>query len=89
MKNLNMKQKLATISNWFKSLPKLEKPIVVTMLIIIKIVVPTAILIIAVYKYAEYKTKKKINEETAGNDIMIQVKRLRHIRTMKTCQMKS
>ena len=68
MKNLNMKQKLATISNWFKSLPKLEKPIVVIMLIIIKIVVPTAILIVAVYKYAEYKTKKKINEETAGND---------------------
>lgn len=68
MKKLNMKQKLATISDWFKSLPKLEKPIVVIILIIIKIVVPTAILVVAVYKYAEYKTKKKINEETAGND---------------------
>ena len=33
MKNLNMKQKLATISNWFKSLPKLEKPIIVILIV--------------------------------------------------------
>ena len=75
MKKLNVKDRLVVIWKWFKSLPKLEKPIYFLtticteiMLIIIKIVVPTAILIVAVYKYAEYKTKKKINEETAGND---------------------
>ena len=68
MEKLNVKDRLVVIWKWFKSLPKWVKPIVIIALIVIKVVVPTAILVAAVYKYAEYKTKKKINEETAGND---------------------
>ena len=64
MKKLNTKQKIVVIWKWFKSLPKWAKPIVIITIIIIKVVVPTAILVVAVYKYAEHKTAKKIKEET-------------------------
>lgn len=61
---LNTKQKLAVIWKWFKALPKWAKPIVIITIIVIKVIVPTTILVVAVYKYAEHKTEKKIKEET-------------------------
>lgn len=64
MKKLNVKDRLVVIWKWFKSLPKWVKPIVIIALIVIKVVVPTAILVAAVYKYAEHRTVKKIKEET-------------------------
>lgn len=64
MKKLNLKDRLVVIWKWFKPLPKWAKPIVIITLIVIKVVVPTAILVAAVYKYAEHRTVKKIKEET-------------------------
>lgn len=65
--NKNMKQQLGFIWKYFKALPNWAKPIVVIVFILLKFVLPDAILIVAAYKYAEYKTKQKIAMETTDS----------------------
>ena len=62
--NKNMKQQLGFIWKYFKALPDWAKPIVVIVFILLKFVLPDAILIVAVYKYAKYKTEQKNSKES-------------------------
>ena len=62
--NKNMKQQLGFIWKYFKALPNWAKPIVVIVFILLKFVLPDAILIVAVYKYAKYKTEQKNSKES-------------------------
>ena len=67
--NKNMKQQLGFIWKYFKTLPNWAKPIVVIVFILLKFVLPDVILIVAVYKYAKYKTNQEIPMETTDTAV--------------------